>query len=187
MIIGLVGKKGAGKTLVAELMKDKMSRLKSVNFKDALIQEMRFTMPDVLNELSEWYDMPIDDLFSKKPPLMRKLMQNYGTELRRNDDDRWWVEKYINECVDVLFSYADIVTDDVRFRNEYDTIVEMGGYLIRVVNEDLESSDTHSSEIDSDSFKCDYKISAKSGNHKSISKQIDRILIDIDEQERKDK
>ena len=75
MIIGAFGFKGSGKSVLASYLHDEHNFTR-VNFKDALIKEMRENFVDTLEELSELYEMSVDRLFEEKPPVMRKLMQN---------------------------------------------------------------------------------------------------------------
>ena len=83
MIIGLIGHKGAGKTVVADHLVAKYGFVKH-NFKDALIREMKRTLPDVLQELAAMHQTSVDNLFTTKPPLMRKLMQNWSSWVKNS-------------------------------------------------------------------------------------------------------
>ena len=94
MIIGLTGKKQNGKSTAAEHLSDKHNFVR-INFKDALVAEIRERFPNLLEAIIEIMDRTdydgmnpwtVDRLFKEKPPLMRALLQNYGTEVRRIDD-----------------------------------------------------------------------------------------------------
>ena len=167
MIIGLTGKKGSGKTLAANYFIEK--GYTKINFKDALIKEMRERLPNVLAELSKTYQMSIDNLFEQKPPIMRALLQNYGTEVRRKDNENYWVDKWKSLVT------PQTVVDDVRFLNEADVVKEKGGIIIRIVLLGQEHTDTHISEIEMDSIEPDYTVTAQKGDFDTLYSELDKI------------
>lgn len=156
LIIGFVGYKESGKTTACKMLAKHLSNVVFHNFKDGLVAEMKENLPDVLNSLSTQYNMSIDDLFVVKPPIMRALMQNYGTEVRRGDDTEYWVNKWVaglNELDDI------VLVDDVRFFNEAEAIKDRGGILIHLYRGDLvNNKDKHISEVEQEMIKCDYQI-----------------------------
>jgi len=94
MKIGICGYKGSGKSVVAQYLADEY-KFKRVNFKDALVSEVKERFPDLIQTMIEVMDRVAYDgvehwtyerLIKDKPPLMRTLLQNYGTEVRRKDD-----------------------------------------------------------------------------------------------------
>ena len=171
MIIGFTGLKGSGKT-TASLHIQKEYGFKNNNFKDALVAEMLDRMPKVLLELKTLYDMNINELFSQKPPIMRALMHNYGTELRRGDDPDYWVRRWAENLHD-----SNYVVDDVRFLNEAHAIRDRQGVIIRIVRHDQDdSNDQHVSEQEQNQIKADFTIYASTGNHTSLYKQIDDVI-----------
>ena len=150
MIIGFTGKKQSGKTEAARFLEE----YKLINFKDALIEEIVENFPDLLRELSISYKLPIQALFLLKPPLMRRLMQNYGTNVRRKDKEDYWIKRWLYR---VYPRDDNIVVDDVRFINEAKIIKQLGGTVIRLVRQTTEK-DTHISELEMDEIKEDYTI-----------------------------
>lgn len=127
-IIALAGKKLSGKTTICNYLKTSYpnENFITINFKDAMISEMRANLGETLTEIASVYGMTVDELFDKKPPVMRRLMQNYGTQIRRGDDDSYWVKKWRQS---VLRSEDDciILVDDVRFFNEAMAVELLGG------------------------------------------------------------
>ncbi len=175
MLIGLTGYKGSGKSTVANYL-EKEYGFKRLNFKDALVSELKERFPDLLRELSQAYHMDIDKLFENKPAAMRALMQNYGTEVRRKDDPNYWAIQYYDKLV---ASKDNIVTDDVRFLNEFQEVKLFGGVLIRVTRPDITSGGSHTSETEQESFVVDFTIEGVPGSHESIYKQVDSIIQDL--------
>lgn len=171
MIIGLCGFKGSGKSVVANYIADNHGFTK-VNFKDALIREMKVKLNRTLKELGYIYEMSEDELFLNKPPAMRALMQEYGTEIVRGFDDKHWIREYGKTVVDI----NNVVTDDVRFQNEYDAIVMAGGIIIRVERSDISTGGDHPSETEHLKFEEDFVIQAEPGNHQHVYMQIESII-----------
>jgi hypothetical protein len=189
VVLGLIGYKQSGKSTAAEYL-NKEYGFVHLNFKDGLIEEMKTLLPDTLREMAEMCGYrttkdddlsghDIDKLFRVKPPIMRSLMQNYGTEVRRGDDKDYWIQKYLmkmqsmedNEGFPVNF-----VTDDVRFINEADTVRLQGGVLVRIVREDLPTYDLHQSETEHENIEEDFTVEAVTGGHESLYKQLDSII-----------
>lgn len=157
-IIGLTGKKENGKTTAANhLMQRFLSesetpiKVERINMKDPIIDEMRENFPGILKEISEQYEATVDDLFKEKPPLMRKLMQDFGL-MRRKEDPMYWVDKWEAK---VKASNSDvIITDDIRFMNEYDAVGRHGGMVLKIVREGVEDTDHHATETEIDYIPC---------------------------------
>lgn len=171
MIIGFIGLKGSGKTTACNIIKRNIGAFQH-NFKDALVAEIKRNFPDLLNELSNIYRMGIDDLFKFKPPAMRYLMQNYGTEVRRKDDSNYWIKQWLKK----LPNNGIILVDDVRFINEAQTIKARGGKLIRLVREDMINTDNHQSEVEQDLIVTNYVIKTKEGEEDLLEKKLVAFL-----------
>lgn len=169
MIIGLTGKKQNGKSTAAGYLSDKYNFVR-INFKDALVAEIREKFPNVLEAIIEImersaYDgmnpWTVDRLFKEKPPLMRALLQNYGTEVRRIDDSEYWVKKW-KEAVS-RWDEGNVVVDDVRFLNEAQAVRDMGGIVIRISRADYPNVDGHVSETEMDKIVTDDNVTVESG------------------------
>lgn len=86
------------------------------------VHYLRFIITDELNrvtDLSGWV----------KTEAVRKFVQYLGTDIRRNQDYDYWVnkiEEFIPDKVDYVF------IPDVRFPNEADKVLNLGGVLFRV-------------------------------------------------------
>jgi hypothetical protein len=171
MIIGLIGFKQVGKSTAAKYLAE--HGFARINMKDALVAELRKNFPDLLRELSQAYHMDVDKLFENKPPAMRALMQNYGTEVRRSDKDSYWTDKWKEAA---SYEGDNIVVDDVRFINEAEAVRSRGGILIRLVRPDITSGGTHSSETEQLQIVADHTIECKPGEHETLYKSLDEII-----------
>ena len=175
MIIGFKGYKQSGKTTSAMYLCQEHG-FKRANFKDGLVSEILDNLPDVLIQLGHVYNMKINELFEQKPPVMRALMQNYGTDLRRKENPDYWVKQW-EEMVANL--QGNIVVDDVRFKNEAEAVRKAGGIIVEVVNSDSDHIDLHVSETEGVMIEADFTIECRKGDLECIYKNIESILSDI--------
>jgi hypothetical protein len=150
LFIGLCGKKGSGKSYVAENMRD-LRGAKITRFADTLKDMMRvmgFNEGQINGNLKE---VACDMLNGKTP---RYAMQTLGTEWGRN-------LLHENIWVDMLVAKANketgiVVVDDVRFPNEIKAIRENGGVVAWVERVSVyEGDDEHASETSVSAADCD--------------------------------
>lgn len=147
-LIAFTGKKRSGKSTCADWLVNK--GFKKLNFKDALIAEIKTNFPDLLKV--------IGDDFENKTDAMRALMQNYGTEVRRKDNEYYWIEQWIESYLPI--ENDNVVVDDCRFLNEASVIKNFDGIIIRVIRHGF-NGDEHQSETEQDSISPDYEIVAE--------------------------
>ena len=133
-VIGLVGKKGSGKTTVAKYLVDEY------NFEEVVFAEPVKRVTESIFGFS--YDMLLGDTKEKrqqrvtlKDPIWGKTpveaMQIVGTEIFRNGfDSETWI-KIAKRKVDQFRSEGkSVVISDVRFENEINFIRETGGEIV---------------------------------------------------------
>lgn len=173
-IIGIVGQKGSGKTTACNIIKKHLKGVQQINFKDALVQEIKDRFPDLLEEIEIHYNLSTPQLFIQKPPLMRALLQNFGTEVRRGDRDTYWTSKWSVAVVQA--DATNVLTDDVRFLNEAKAIREAGGILIRLERTDLKNNDQHQSEQEQKKIDCDYVITVGEGELDKLEEELLKII-----------
>jgi len=181
-IIAFVGLKQSGKSTACAYLEGKINNTTRVNFKDALVKETMSGFPDLLREIAHTkycgngIEQAIDDLFTTKPPLMRALMQNFGTEVRRKQDPEYWVKRWQQTAAKELANGVTVLTDDVRFKNEAQAVKSAGGILIRLKRTDMVRTDAHSSEVEQESIKCDYTITCGKGDHEILYRELDAVI-----------
>lgn len=190
MIIAFTGKKQSGKSTICEYLEQhprgsEFSKFKRVNFKDALITELITNFRPLLDEMAEEMHRnggpmygEYKDLFVDKPPLVRKLMQCYGTEVRRGDDPQYWIKQW-KKTIFSSKGVDHILCDDVRFHNEAQAVRDCGGVVIRIVRTDIVSTDNHQSEAEMDEIIPDYTITVGKGDYVDLYSQMDEILLSV--------
>ncbi len=178
MIIGLTGIAGSGKSEVAAHLESEHGFAR-LNMKDALIRDMKERFKETLDAISTYYGGDVDSLFHRKPKIMRALMQNYGTDVRRDDDPEYWVKLWKSEADKLTQSGEHIVVDDVRFFNEADAIKMDGGVIVRVVMDGLLRATNHISELETDKIEEDFTIVSTKGDVHKLKRLMDSVISEI--------
>lgn len=190
MVIAFIGKKRSGKSTACEYLAGN-SAVASVriNFKDKLLSEVQEKFLEhidaivvAMNELDkeaikrgETAPWTVQRLIDEKPPLFRTLLQNYGTDVVRAIDPDYFVKEW-ERAVESHASFQ-ILTDDIRFRNEYNAVKRQGGVIILIEREGLVSTDTHSSEMEMETLVPDYTITA--GTVEELHARLNDVMKNI--------
>jgi hypothetical protein len=145
--VGIQGKKGSGKSVIADyLLSQGFQRVKFATvLKDMLrvLLRRRRCPADLIERMLEGdlKEVASDYLNGKTP---RWTMQSLGTEWGR---ERIHPNLWVDTEMDALPATGDFICDDVRFPNEAAAIHSVGGMLICVERPDLISEDEHVSEM----------------------------------------
>jgi hypothetical protein len=173
--VGLTGKMGAGKDFTLTALREMDIRFVRVSFADALRAEMTVKLN------------PTDPfLFYTKPysEEVRRLLQWWGTDLRRADDPDYWVKKTEQFGLKQAKLERWPVFTDVRFPNEADMIKRNGGIIVRVLapievrTERLGTiPPNHASETAMDDYPVDMHITSTEENS-AYEGQLQRIIVE---------
>lgn len=165
MIIGITGKKRAGKDTAAEY-------LTSIGF---VLYRFADPIKRLCADIFLWddehingdYKETVDERWGISP---RKAQQLVGTELFREalpghsrsfnsiTGPDVWVRRF-----GLWYHGQDVVIPDVRFPNEADVIKAMGGHIVRIERPGACTTDPHPSELMMDSIKADYTLTNDGG------------------------
>lgn len=131
LYVGLTGYAGAGKDYVCQWLREHSSKaVHRVAFADGVRMEIQETLlPSPEGSLPALWDKPY-------PETIRRLLQWWGTDLRRAQDPDYWVAHGMaraSELDDYLTSESLIVFTDVRFENEAAAIKDAGGIVFQVM------------------------------------------------------
>jgi hypothetical protein len=172
-LIGIVGRKGAGKDTAAEALVSQGYRV--AKFAGALKAMVTGYLKyigledDAIKAIIEDYrvkEIP-SPYFNGKSP--RHVMQTLGTEWGRDlIDTNIWVDSCIRNCK--MFNQPSIITD-VRFPNEVQAVRDAGGVVIRI-SRGIPNTDSHASEAFIDSLPVDYEIN----NNGTINELHSKLL-----------
>ena len=141
MLIGLIGKKGTGKTTIAKYLED------NHGFK-------RYSFADPLKEMLVNAGMcTYGELYEEKTDFSRWLMQKIGTDIIRNQVSKsFWVDKPGEKLVRNRDNM--VIIDDIRFIDEYLYLKALGHYHKKIffirIKRDTGFEDVHVSETELD-------------------------------------
>lgn len=185
VIIGISGKKRAGKNLVTEIFKEVLGEANKSYLHLAFGDSVKKACSVALGFEEDYFfnECVKDEVFEFVDGVKmsgRKIMQVLGTEAARdNFNDSIWLTSVSNKIK--RSSVEIILISDLRFKNEFEFIKSNNGFCIRVEREGLISEDNHISEIDLDDAKFDFHIyNPKIQEFKdSIREQVKCILTQI--------
>lgn len=119
-LIGFMGFAQSGKTTCANLMNEKYDTAYTIPVAGALKEGL--ARMGIRKE--------------SNPDLYREAAQFLGTNIVRKHDVNWWVNLHAAE-VEQALEMADLVTvDDVRFKNEVDSVSDLGGVMVYIYTGD---------------------------------------------------
>lgn len=142
-IIGIVGGKGVGKTTLANAL------IRALDY-DALVIKMADPLKTMLRSVGltddeiEGYlkEQPCPLLCNKSP---RHAMQTLGTEWGRHCIGQdFWTKLWERQVA--LCAKSVVITDDVRFNNEAEAVLNSGGHLVYLGG--VDANDLHPSETE---------------------------------------
>jgi hypothetical protein len=154
-LVGIAGLARAGKDAAAARLVGRWGFVR-IGFADALKAEVRTkfrrtilahwaaTLPPHMPSDTAAEDRLIDALLQTKPPVIRALLQEHGTEVRRADDPDYWVQAWLrlyNEN-----TRRRVVVPDVRFANEA-AMIRRWGATWKVMRPGCAGAGAHDSEI----------------------------------------
>ena len=140
-LIGIAGKKNAGKSTIAQYLKDELG-YEEVSFADPVkkITEIIYNFPynQLLGDTPEkrqWRETVKDDIWNKTP---REAMQLIGTDVfRKGLDENVWIKiAWRDKIKNMIDNGVNVVISDCRFPNEMDQIRKYGGKIIVVYEND---------------------------------------------------
>lgn len=170
MIIGLSGYAQSGKDTVANALIEKHN-FNRIAFADP-IRTFLYEMNPMSG--SEPLRMRVDvDGWdkAKQHGEVRRLLQTTGVAARKLFGEDFWVKQAFSG----LDSSEHYVISDVRFKNEAETIREMGGYIWRVERTGIDAVNSHPSEHDMDDWEFDAYL-ANSGTIEDLAFLVDMNL-----------
>jgi hypothetical protein len=178
-VVGVSGKMRHGKdTVVAQLCH--VWGFHPLSFAGALKEEVLARMPRTLAffhnlscDCAGFQSCLRDMVYNRKPPGVRALLQEYGSDVRRGDDPNYWCKRWLEEAE----HWDSVACPDVRFPNEAQTVRGAGGRLWRVVRPSLlpAGDGEHVSERALDSWDFD-EVITNDGTVEDLQKKVDALM-----------
>lgn len=193
MIIGIIGKARSGKDTFAEMLAKHLSDVFYPPYVTmAFAQELK-------TRCQKDFDLSYDQLWGDDKEVLdkrypkqdgagfwtaREIMQAYGQFYRTIDYD-FWVKNLYRVIEDK--EYSNVIITDVRHVNEADSVLNHGGYLIKVVRENAPKvhGEQHISETALDNYdKVDFAVLNNWGLEEleQTAKDVIRFLQDSEDE-----
>lgn len=115
IVIGLAGRMWSGKTTTAKAIVEQLSQ----EGRTAVILSLAAPLKDLARTYFGWN--------GQKDERGRRLLQRLGTDVGREWDPDFWVNKWRDMARQQLRVGISVVCDDMRFANEAAAVVELGG------------------------------------------------------------
>lgn len=164
MIIGISGKAGSGKDTAAQMLKwiynnpgktwqdccntpinSRYADINVAHFADALKEATQHMLV-----VSDWETNTQEGKMTYIDWLgmtVREFLQKFGTAMRLNVDPNFWVKALWAN----LQSWDNVIIADVRYPNELQSIIDRGGFVIRLEREGA-GAGNHDSETALDNY-----------------------------------
>lgn len=156
LIIGLTGYKQSGKDTVASYINTQLPRnLFPIVVRRGFADSLKEEVAEILNSSVEHIEK------NKQHPLIRHILQWYGTDfMRTSHGNDVWI-KHMNAVIEDLKQnkrQVCLIIPDVRFINEAEWIHANDGVVLYVERAGQVSSDNHPSEKELIRIKHDFRV-----------------------------
>ena len=139
MIVGLCGYAGSGKDTMANILVQERGFERRA-FADKL-KDIAYSLDPDLAEVVDTVGWDV----AKQIPSYRALLQNLGVAVRHHLGEHTWVDAVIHSNI---IPWDKIVITDVRFHNEIDRILDLGGKIGEVKRPSVGPVNEHVSEAE---------------------------------------
>lgn len=152
--IVIAGKMGYGKDYVGNLIKNNFTNVEKISFADALKEEVEHIINLIRNNSSLEhiaYEMNVskDEIkplyiamiafkdineltVKKKNSTIRFMLQYWGTDVRRKNNENYWVQKTVDKILEInKLGNVALITDG-RFPNELKGVSKLNGITIQL-------------------------------------------------------
>lgn len=184
MIIGLNGRLKSGKDTTFGIIQELYPEAKRVSFADPLKDSAAAALGidrELMEQMKADEDamwMLFDSAGNAVGPMFntREYLQRYGTEAHREVfGDDFWVDMALAPELD--HSNDLLVVTDMRFPNEAQRVLDLGGITVKVVREVETSHSAHPSEQDIDRYI--ELFLDNTGTLEDLRRNVNDLLVDL--------
>jgi predicted kinase len=171
LLIGICGLKGSGKSEVAKRLEVALSaqRVRFSGPLKGMLRSLGLTEDEIEGSLKE---QPCDKLCGQTPRhAMVTLGTEWGRELIGHDI---WINAWQRNATAHLVKGSNVITEDLRFPNEYEALVGAGGIVLRVARPGIRAGE-HESERHAASFAAHIEF-WNDGSLDDLAQWVDAVL-----------
>lgn len=178
IVIGIAGKKRHGKNTVANILREQLNHIEGLQFHEfsfayELKLEVAYALaPNSVTEREEHLNRMNHDDYKE---FYRPILQWWGTEFRRSQDEAYWVKK-IDQKIQACPKNSVAAITDVRFPDEARYVLDQDGFLYRVFRESVKHNDQHASEIALDNWIDWTDVVLNNGSLDDLSTEVHEVV-----------
>ena len=147
---------------------DDKVRVFSVNEKQALTHCPKWQ--HFISEHQEIQDKP-----GQTAVTVRRILQWWGTEYRRDQDPDYWTKAWGRKIEQFDLENIHVLIDDVRFMNELDAIKEHGGLIVKIERPGFDGANNHASETALDEYNDWDKVLLNDGTLDEFKMKVEQL------------
>lgn len=150
IIISITGKKHSGKSTLSKMIAKNLSK----KMPNRVVLHMAFG-DKVKSMLLEAGICSHSSLYKKKTKRSRNIMQQFGTEIVRNQiDNNYWCKALLARIKNAYLHEPEciVVIDDTRFLNEWQMLLKLNAFTVNIKRPLEDQEDQHQSEAEQDTF-----------------------------------
>ena len=153
ILYAMSGKMGAGKDTIGDKIFDTLkqkgfNKIEKVSYSTPMRKEMQdivdfYWETKSLNNTAEKFNAKSEEIDKflellngqnvyERTPESRLAIQFWGTDVRRKQSPDYWVNKLVKLIVNYLSNGVSVFVSDVRYEDEANSIIDLGGKVIRL-------------------------------------------------------
>ena len=146
--IGISGRQQAGKSTVAEYLKENIDNVLIWGFGTCVKWEFLEEYPALNIEytVQDLDRQGVKEVVLDNGKTIRDELIRIGTE-RRDEDPDYWVKQW-KQHIELAEDFDIVIAPDVRFENEVKAIQDLGGMVIRLTRNPIDSDDPCDTALD---------------------------------------
>ncbi|MBW2689584.1 MAG: hypothetical protein JRC99_06610 [Deltaproteobacteria bacterium] len=129
--------------------------------------------PKWLHFISEHQE--IQDKPGQTAVTVRRILQWWGTEYRREQDPDYWTKAWGHKIEQFNLEHFHVLIDDVRFMNELDAIKQHGGLIVKIERPGFDGANNHASETSLDEYNAWDKILLNDGTLEEFKVMVEQL------------
>jgi hypothetical protein len=107
---------------------------------------------------------------------VRRILQWWGTEYRRDQDPDYWTKAWGRKVEQFDLENIHVLIDDVRFMNELDAIKQHGGLIVKIERPGFDGANNHASETALDEYSDWDRVLLNDGTLNEFKMKVEQLV-----------